>query len=393
MVMPVPSSQNDVFKIRFTGRRFQNHSLPLELIGDLELINDMILDAASEIYKDKTGAKRVPVGFRDRYGLSLCSISQGSTVSEIRYLPSTGQMRIIDSNEDSSLSEAIADCISYINCGQSAHRAVFAPRVKTLGSKLKDDESMEMSFRGETAVYNQLRRRSLIGPEEDIEVHDTLYGRITEVDLTKRTFKMSPVPEDGTRRMDLSMDELQTIDSTTHIPLKDLIGQRIAVTGTFLEKKDGTRSKKDIETLDLLEPLNVVYRLLELSALKYGWGEYGDETAPDRERILELIDLYVSYGTGLKDPYIYPMNDGRIQFEWDARELLEMDIDLQTMSGVLYCGDDTVELDLNTSYGWELLISKVDSYAGQRHPPPSHCESEDGAGRPHNIDGLHTIPR
>jgi len=107
------------------------------------------------------------------------------------------------------------------------------------------------------------------------------------------------------------------------------------------------------------EPLDVRCRLLELASLNKGWGEYGDELPPDRERIDRLIELYDEFGPLLRNPRIYPMTDGNLEMEWESTDILELDLDLQTLSGVLYAGDKEIDIDLNGSEGWGRLISAV----------------------------------
>ncbi len=75
------------------------------------------------------------------------------------------------------------------------------------------------------------------------------------------------------------------------------------------------------------------------------------------------MDLYDEFGSSLKDPYIYPTVDGNLELEWTSADLLSMDLDLRTMSGILYAGDEELNIDLNGPDGWECLIEKVDENA------------------------------
>ncbi len=206
------------------------------------------------------------------------------------------------------------------------------------------------------AVYNQKIRRDLIGAVEPIEIHGTIYGKITEVDGDRGSFKLSTVPERTTKRVDF---DFEVIPNGSELEIGNMIGTKIVVNGTFEEKGDGTKRCKRIDSIEILEPLNVEYRLLELASLKKGWGEYGDERPLDEERINRLIDLYDEFGSSLKNPYIYPTVDGNIEMEWKSADILSMDLDLQSLSGTLYSGDEESVIDLNGSEGWGRLISKV----------------------------------
>lgn len=105
--------------------------------------------------------------------------------------------------------------------------------------------------------------------------------------------------------------------------------------------------------------LDVTSRLLELSSLEDGWGENGDEVAPDADRIRTLMDRYDGFATGLRLPRIFPTVEGNLEFEWDSDELSVLEVDLATMQGVLYTDDDECEVDLESSEGWATVISKV----------------------------------
>ena len=43
--------------IHYTGKRFDDHTVPVTLLEDLGTIQEMILEVASEIFKRKSGTK------------------------------------------------------------------------------------------------------------------------------------------------------------------------------------------------------------------------------------------------------------------------------------------------------------------------------------------------
>lgn len=87
-----------------------------------------------------------------------------------------------------------------------------------------------------------------------------------------------------------------------------------------------------------------------------GWGETGDETPPDREGIRRLITMYEGFGRGLRSPLIFPTPDGNLQFEWDSEDLMELDLDLVNLTGILYASNDEVTVDLGSEDGWKILL-------------------------------------
>lgn len=102
-------------------------------------------------------------------------------------------------------------------------------------------------------------------------------------------------------------------------------------------------------------------RLKELETLEDGWGEYGDEVAPDKEGLRRLSELFSEHGVGIPVPYIYPTCEGGIQLEWVFGSSAEMEVGLKEMRGILYLGDGEIEVDLSTASGWRMLIEALDS--------------------------------
>lgn len=349
------SDEEKKLDIRYEGDRFSSHAIPLSLIDDLKSINAMILDVACEIYREKHKAKCVPRKFREKYGLSLRGVTKGSAVASLVATPSE-QKRLFGTEGDECIDEAISEVMTCISGGSSVYNSIILPRVRTMGSSLKEDESMNFIHGDTVAVYNQRIRRNLIGTVQPIETHELIYGKITEVDGGRGSFKLSVVPEKTTKRVDFDFDVLP---DGSELEIGTMLGAKIAVKGSFEEKGDGTKRCREIDFIEILEPLNVEYRLLELTSLRRGWGEYGDELPPDGKRINRLIDKYDEFGSSLKNPYIYPTADGNLEMEWKSTDILSMDLNLQSLSGVLYSGDEEIVIDLNESEGWECLISKV----------------------------------
>lgn len=350
-----PSDEEKKLEIRYEGDRFSSHAIPLSLIDDLKSINAMILDVACEIYRDKHKTKCVPKKFREEYGLSLRGVTKGSAVASL-VATTSEQKRLFGTEGDECIDKAISEVMACISGGSSAYNSIILPRVRTMGSSLKEDESMNFIHGDTVAVYNQKIRRNLIGAVEPIETRELIYGKITEVDGDRGSFKLSIVPEKSTKRVDFDLDVLP---NNSELEIGTMLGTKIIVNGTFEEKGDGTKKCREIDFIKILEPLNVEYRLLELASLKKGWGEYGDELPPNGERINRLIDKYGEFGSSLKNPYIYPTADGNLEMEWKSTDILSMDLNLQSLSGILYSGDEEIVIDLNESKGWKCLISKV----------------------------------
>ncbi|MFK7818241.1 MAG: hypothetical protein AB8G99_05965, partial [Planctomycetaceae bacterium] len=66
------------------GKRFDGHSIPLEVLRDLSVFHDMILEVAKWHYlEDNPERKRSPRGFTEGVSLQLTDIGDGSAVANI----------------------------------------------------------------------------------------------------------------------------------------------------------------------------------------------------------------------------------------------------------------------------------------------------------------------
>jgi hypothetical protein len=71
-------------KPRFDGKRFTDHSLPLDVLKDLAVFNDLIAETAKWLYlKENQGRKRIPKGFLEDVSLKLVAIEEGSAIPKI----------------------------------------------------------------------------------------------------------------------------------------------------------------------------------------------------------------------------------------------------------------------------------------------------------------------
>lgn len=378
--------------IHYTGKRFDDHTVPVTLLEDLGTIQEMILEVASEIFKRKSGTKRVPKGFREGCSLRLESVSEGSAVIDMTVGNIHSQRHIVPSNESECVSEAIDRMLGFMRSEQSDFDDIFREHTRKMGSKLRDDEAMTFSSKNRSAVYNQKVRAELTAACSDYERYESYYGKITEVDSKLRSFKLSPVPDEDGKRVDIRIRDLD--DMPPDLDTSNMMGRHMMISGRFDVRKDGTRKARSIESVQVLDPLDVNYRLMELSSMRDGWGEHGDEVAPKGELLCRLMDLYDELCGDMRLPYIYPTVDGNIQMEWDSDDLMEMEVDLESMRGTLYHGDCETGIDLNSEEGWNRLSELVGSDDRRRlHTSAPHREPEMGRGRQGDVPGVPDVPR
>ena len=69
------------FSLRYVGHRFEGARLPLDVLGDLPALRDLITALAKQDFRHKhVDRKRVPRGFDKSISFSLTDIKNGSAV-------------------------------------------------------------------------------------------------------------------------------------------------------------------------------------------------------------------------------------------------------------------------------------------------------------------------
>ncbi len=66
------------------GERFDEHAIPLELLKDLAVLEEMVIEVAKWRYlQDHEDRKRTPRGFTDGIALKLTAVEPGSAIPRI----------------------------------------------------------------------------------------------------------------------------------------------------------------------------------------------------------------------------------------------------------------------------------------------------------------------
>ena len=383
---------------RLIGARFEGHSIPLELLKNLSVLERLIIEAARlEYFRDHPDRQRVPRGFADGIKLKLTGIEEGSAVPVIslfviahRLLFPENQyyfkrardaiVRTIGDGEDATVG-AIEDA--------EEHKATtYILTEKTLsyfnriGQGLREDEAIEF-----ITPDNQLSAKFTINTQQRLlfaysivkessvdfvrEMQTQQYNSSIVEELTKDTTVRGTVPE-------VNQD-----DMTFLIQLFD--GQQIKVPispqhfDAILEAFNGyknnlrflfqgvgifNRSEQllgfdSIEHISPLDELDISAQIYDLRQLKDGWLE-GQGKAPSKEGLDWLSQAFDKHYSGnLPLPYLYPTEPGGVQAEWSlGRNEITLEIDLTEHSGyfhALHMEDDTEEtrhLDLGSGTHW-----------------------------------------
>lgn len=74
----------EIFSPKFEGARFSEHRLPLELLEDLTVLQEMTIDMAKHLYLAQNKDRhRIPRNFTQGISFELESLEPGSTIPKI----------------------------------------------------------------------------------------------------------------------------------------------------------------------------------------------------------------------------------------------------------------------------------------------------------------------
>jgi hypothetical protein len=374
---------------RLVGARFEGHSIPLEVLKDLAVLEELIVEVAkSEFLKDHPSRRRSPRGFTEGIALKLTGIEEGSTVPVISLFIADTAFSLADlfSLEEERPPEkqvyferardAVVNAIGAAEQNQSIIE--YLPE-KTLGyfdrlgRSLREGEAIEFTTptRQSPARLTRETRRKLILASSRVKelTEDTVVrGAIPEADQDDMTFELQLF--DG-RKIKAPMTA-QHLDTILEAFNAFKSGTRVLMQGIGLfnrtEKLIGFES---VEHISVLDPLDVPSRLDELRLLRDGWYE-GAGKAPTSAGIDWLSDTFTrAYPEDLPLPFVYPTPEGGIRLEWSIEPHdVTLDLNLARHTASLHhlnlTSDDDHEekLNLDEPAEWERLIQRIRNLAG-----------------------------
>ena len=363
---------------RLVGERFDGHSIPLEVLKDLAVLEEMIVEVAkSEFLKDHPHRQRSPRRFTDGIALTLTAIEEGSAVPVISLviasLPFSTENRLYFERARDAVVNAIGAA------EQNQPITAYLPE-KSLGyfdrfgRSLRDGEAIELSTptRQSPARLTKETRRKLVLASSRVKelTEETVErGSIPEVDQSDVTFELQLI--DGRKiKVPMTAQHLETIlEATT--AYRD--GARVLVQGIGrFNRNEKLVGFESVEHVSLLDPLDVPARLDELRLLRDGWFE-GSGSAPTSTGLDWLSNEFAqSYPEDLTLPFVYPTFEGGIRLEWSlGSHDVTLDIDLATHAARLHAlnlssdEEREEELNLDEPTEWARLVGQIQRIAGE----------------------------
>lgn len=391
---------------RLIGTRFEDHSIPLELLKNLSVLERLITEVARlEYFKDHPDRRHVPRGFTDGIELKLTGIEDGSAILVISLIVITNTLfsanqryferardtiiQMIEAAEDSNIgatgtveeSKAVMDiltpkvlsCFGKIGQGLREDEAIefITPdnqlsakfTIKTrqrliFASSMVKERSLDIIRETQTQQYNPSR-------VEELAKDTTVRGTVPEVNQDDMTFLI--------RLFDGQQIKAPITPQHFDAILEAFNGYKNNLRFLFQGVGIFNRSEQllgfdSIEHISPLDELDISAQIYDLRQLKDGWLE-GQGKAPSKEGLDWLSQAFDKHYSGaLPLPYLYPTEPGGVQAEWSlGRNEITLEIDLTEHSGyfhALQMEDDTEEtrrLDLGSGTHWidlkELITS------------------------------------
>ena len=367
----------DFLSPKLVGKRFESHSIPLELLGDIAVLEAMLIDVAKWQYlRDNVNRKRVPRNFTDGISLKLTGVEEGSAIAKIALtLAVSGLFPTSQQNYLTQARDAIVSAIAAAGENQSPTTHL-PPKALAyfdrLGRSLREGEAIEFPTTDHAAparLNKETRLRLLKAAEvtertEEIKIR----GSIHEADQAEMTFQImlpsgtkipGPISE---QHYDTILEAFGTYRQGYRVLLEGV--------GTF-DRAEHLKRIETVEHITLLDPLDFSSQLEDLKALKDGWYD-GKGIAPPISRLDWLAGMFNDcYADNLPLPYVYPVAEGGVRLEWSlGPNDVSLEVDLSQFTGEWHSLDLTTDnedarpLKLNTREDWSWMVEKLQEIAG-----------------------------
>lgn len=354
---------------KLVGGRFDDHAIPLEVLKDLAVLEEMIVEVAkAKFLEDNPKRRRSPRGFTEGIELKLTGVREGSAVPTI-------SIAVADSTlfpqPNQIYFERARDAIINAIWAAEHQRSPTAYLPETtlnyfdrLGRSLRNGEAIEFSnsARPEPARLTRGTRRTLLlaSPKvQELTEETTERGTVPEADQDAMRFELQLL--DG-RKVKAPI-AAQHFDTVLEAFSGYKTGMRVLLKGIGrFDRNERLLGFESIEHVSALDPLDVPTRLEELRTLEPGWCEGSGQTPSHSglDWLSSMIEQY--YPDDLPLPHLYPTLEGGVQAEWSIDSVdMTLEIDLAAKSGSWHALNMATEeegvrdVDLGNPGGWRWL--------------------------------------
>ncbi|MER6392066.1 hypothetical protein ABT236_26805 [Streptomyces sp. NPDC001523] len=306
------------------GGRYEQRGLPVEVLPEFARYERLVIDVAKGIYKRRHAMRqRVPRGFTSSFSLRLSEVRRGSVIPVLEVAPQDSST-LFDDDDSGIFEEArlvIQRALKSIGEGDGipGDFPVNALReFSRFGRSLQANETIEFDEgTPQAASYSQSIRR-LIHEQarlDKFEIEALITGQVTALHADKGTFEFrlsrsGKVVNGHFQSDDVVSDLKQYLDRSSMAPT-------VAMNAVLIQSMDEEVIEiQDVLAVEPVLPSEWSERLSELQSLEPGWlGGVGLQVT--RRVLREAESLLLEFlDEGIERPYIYPTEEGGVQFEW-----------------------------------------------------------------------------
>ncbi len=363
------------FSPKLTGKRFDNHTVPVEILDDFRALQELFTEIAKDLYfKDHPTRKRVPNGFTEGVTLSLSNISEGSTILDFLLVTTlTAHTVLGPSSNDYTYYERAKEKVEEIvktavldnsnNSVKTLGNADYLKYFNRIGRNLKDDETLFFNSQNpQNGAYitRDVRQKIVKQLSEGNTYNDKfdIKALVNSIDKSNNSFTV----EVGSNKLtsELGPKLFKTIITPfSNYSTKTYV--RITGDGEY-NNADKLIAITKISDLDVLDPLDMSIRLAELSKLKDGWYDsLGKSLSKKGLSLFEELFLE-HYNNELPLPATFPTIEGNLHLEWTINgKEMSLEVHLPSINAEFQSVEiknlDVIEqqLDLREKKGWEKL--------------------------------------
>lgn len=313
---------------KFDGDRFDEHTLPLEVLRDLAAYEELVTELAKRLFLgEHLERQRVPKGFGSDFQLHLQRVDPGSA-RPLLSLVTSGMLAL--GVGDQPYFERARDLVSEcIRAPENQLPADFPKDLLSLfnrfGRSLREGESLDMGADGNAAILTPTKRKALVLAADQVYERDIeLNGTIEEADFKSMTFRMRlldgtkatvPIPENFA-------EKARTLNGRSrHLVTMHGVGN--------YDSWDKLQKVVEVESLSTQMNFEIANRLEEISALRDGWFDRAGR-APDSGALERIsANLIAHYPEKLALPAIVPTPDGNLLLEWQSAGDPSVDLRLE----------------------------------------------------------------
>lgn len=334
--MTAPIDDNIFLAPVLRGRRFDGHTVPVEVLADLAAYKDLVIEVARSLYlSGNPDRKRVPKGFEDSFRLTLKQIDRGSAVPVLVIEQDEDEpvQQVLDgvARNDGALPwyysarDMISECVKEVDAGRRPPERF--PRnlltsFNAFGRNLLADESIELAPNRQTAGvrYNpDVRRKLVLLESKNYEKPLTLVGNVTKVDTDNVTLILRTSAGSITASYPVLMEGVIIEALKNHANDVRLSGMGLYDSSERLLRVTDITHVVQLDDAVSESSSDILARLKAMGDLEDGWLD-GEGIKPELRTIKNASEVLLGIvdREGLPAPVVFPTPDGGIQAEWQG---------------------------------------------------------------------------